>query len=279
MSYVVRNGLLVPKRGIVRKRAHVRVPRSNIILRRVHWPDRQPIVSAVSLSNTGSEGTSTVAGTSFNYTGLNISNGLTNSAVVFSVILGGTVSTPTGLAATWNGVSCALLGSQTEVNSHSIVALFGLKSPASGTQTFALTWTNLADVLMAGVSFSGVDQTTPFQNANGSTSSSTISLAPSITTTSGNYTIGGFSAGSASTFVSSPGTSNSVFFDTTTLGGTLGVDGGMVINSSTSTSTTYTLTNSATDFAAVNGIDVKASSGAGPVTPSSTPRLLMGVGV
>jgi hypothetical protein len=253
-----------------------------IVPERRRLPDARrriiPVRSTVALDVAGSKGSSTTAGTSFNYTGLTISAGLTNSAATFVVVLGGTV-TPTGPAATWNGVSCTLLGSQTITAFTCLVALFGLKSPSSGAQTLAVTWTNLADILAAGVSFSGVDQTTPFQNANGSQSGSTLSLGQAITTTSGNYTVGGLVAGSATAFTSSPGTNQSIFFDNTTLSALVGVDGAMSINPSTSASTTYTGTNSPTDFAAITGVDVKAAAGAAAVTPSSTPRLLMGVGV
>jgi hypothetical protein len=234
-----------------------------------------PARSAVSLSNTGSEGSSAVSGTSFNYTGLTISAGLTNSAAVFGVILAALVTQPTGVTATWNGVSCTLLRSDTN---NGVSLIFGLKSPASGANTFAISWTNTADIMVAGVSFSGVDQTTPFQNANGASGSS-ASFPVSITTASGNYTVGVGLGGSGTGLTSSPGTNQTVFFDTTTLAGPVGVEGGVSINSSTSTSTTYTFTNSPADFAAISGVDVKAAAGGAAVTPSSTSRLLMGVGV
>lgn len=75
MSYILRKGLLVPKREIVRKTAaHVRVPRVDIILRRPtlrapYFPISRPVTSALAIdgnatgSNSTGTATSVVSGT------------------------------------------------------------------------------------------------------------------------------------------------------------------------------------------------------------------------
>jgi hypothetical protein len=134
----------------------------------------------VAVDSIGTVGTCTGV-TSFNYTGLTISGGLSNSAL--TVELEFAASNITGLAMTWNGVALSQI-TTTNNASGGRIDLWGLVNPASGNQTLAVSWTTSTNCTVVGVSWSGVNQTggtSTFANATTASGSSTTS---SVTVTS-----------------------------------------------------------------------------------------------
>lgn len=151
---------------------------------------------AVAVDATGTADLTQFPGSSTGVTfnNLTIGAGLTNSALLAIVITGNVGSAPTGLACTWNGVSMNLITSTTVADTTAglYISLFGLNNPASGNQALAVSWGGgtFAYSINA-MSFSGVDQGTPF--SNGITATGTAGN-PSITITSavGDYTLAAF---------------------------------------------------------------------------------------
>jgi hypothetical protein len=115
--------------------------------------------AVVAVHDTGSE-VFKAASTTFSSSALvNVTAG--SSALVCTVVFGfsGT-NAPTGVAATWNGVSMTKVTSLNAVAGVGAVYIFGLRSPATGSNVFSLgTWTNSAEVMVYCVSFGGVDTT------------------------------------------------------------------------------------------------------------------------
>lgn len=116
---------------------------------------------------------------SFNYTGLTIGTGLSNSYLVISVSFAGGI--PSGISITWNGTSMTQIGLVSDSTGGQAACLFGLTNPTSGSNTAAVTWTNSSSVAVCGTSWAGVDQTTPFVN--------TVTLNDQASSSSGFATI------------------------------------------------------------------------------------------
>lgn len=83
----------------------------------------------------------------------------------------------------YNGVSATAFGAKVVGGTQGAGRVYGLKNPASGSNTLALgnsTGTNLTAAFLAS-SYSGVDQTTPY---DGYTTATGASLSPSVTVAS-----------------------------------------------------------------------------------------------
>src|SRR5258705_5791807 len=110
------------------------------------------------------------------YTLLTTGTGLSNGAVCFIVCVD--QKTITGTAATWDGVACTKVASQSATGTFGLVELWAL-SPLStheGAKTFSYSWSGgpgSAQTFIVGCSFTGVNQTggvTSFPNGVGSAS-------------------------------------------------------------------------------------------------------------
>jgi hypothetical protein len=104
--------------------------------------------------------TASSAGTTFDYTGLTISGGLTHSALLLIVSVENT--SISGLAINWDQAGTPQAMTQIGTVGPSGGAqmfMFGLVAPTSGNKTARLPWTGSATVTVAGLSFSGVNQT------------------------------------------------------------------------------------------------------------------------
>lgn len=196
MSYVLRNGLIVPKREIVRpkKSAHIRVPRAYIILRRVHWPIRQPIVAAVARNaDSGSMiAVSSVAGVFTNLSGITVPAGTTLLIALVEV----ESSTPGTVTAVWDNVGTPQ--TMTQVGSTLIVtggggpgsiAVLGVVNPTAGQKEIRVNWggvsTNvngyIAQVSFTGTSTSSVAAATEgFASNNGTGTTASVTSGASI---------------------------------------------------------------------------------------------------
>lgn len=206
-------------------------------------------------SNPGADQRSGASVTSFNYSGLTIGAGLTNSAAVFAVTYSAVITAP---SATWNAVSCPLIGSFI-TSPETGCSLFGIVNPASGNKTFALSWTTACQVMVAGISFTGVLQTggaTTFPNFNSSGSTGATSSTLTVTTVSGDYTIGVCNLGDSTGVppLASVPAGTQLFVDDQS--GTTGVYGRCLFSASTGTSTTYTGKNGTSDNLVLIGCSI-----------------------
>lgn len=124
------------------------------------------------------------SGTSANYTNLTISGGLSNSALVVTIVNGDNGAGVSGLSAVWDSggtnQSMTQVATLTSVNFQSWI--FGLLAPTAGNKTLALSWTGSAQLLICAASLKNVKQTsvvTAFVNAatnaaNASTATNTV---------------------------------------------------------------------------------------------------------
>jgi|SRR5215475_4275457 len=135
----------------------------------------------------GTEAHSGVA-TTFDYSNLTISAGLTNSALIAHICF--YEAPTTGVTVVWDPTganqSLTQLGSVSAGGSFGQVELWGLVNPVAGNKVIRVTWTSAATrVFVCGTSWSGVNQTggaTSFPNATTNTGSGTTT---SVTVTSG----------------------------------------------------------------------------------------------
>lgn len=114
----------------------------------------------------------------------------TGNALVVTTVFGYSGSAPTGLTCTWNSVPMTLLCQQDRALGGASVAVFGLRSPASGAQTLALSWTNNAEIFVDAISFTGVDTTSdaaafPHQ----ATQDAGVAQTVAVTSAVGNYVV------------------------------------------------------------------------------------------
>src|SRR5712671_4966283 len=103
---------------------------------------------------------------------------------------------PTNISLTWGGQALTLIANTVLDNSGvSAVSIYGLLNPASGTQTFAGSWTGNFDFTTSLVAFTNVDQTS-FATSfiNGTTTTGGIGTASvAITSNALDYVAGVFS--------------------------------------------------------------------------------------
>lgn len=92
----------------------------------------------------------------------------------------------TGIAASIGGTNIPIIAGADGGGTTGTVML-GVQAPPTGAQTISITWTNNQRFAVAAVSFTGVDQTTPFNhgtfNGGGGTSLSVTSTSGDLTTT------------------------------------------------------------------------------------------------
>lgn len=243
MSYVVRNGLLVPKKEVVRRGAtHVRVPRANLILRRIADPILRPARMAVGFD---AAGTASSFGTVTGATGLTDSN-LTVSAAgncVIYLVSANSVSSLAGVAAHWDsaGANQAMTSIVTVGNTNGfqpqVVYIFGLVAPSTGNKTFKLsgTWGTALPIVVFGCSFTGANQAggaTTFNYTGTHTNvSSSTAVTVTCTTTANDAVVACMNGvnnagtetiamGQTSLFASTPGTTYAASGGNYELGGT-----------------------------------------------------------
>jgi hypothetical protein len=113
------------------------------------------------------------------YTGLTVGAG-SHRALILTLNFDG--AEPTGVSVTWNGTAMTQIvagGSGGNRDSQ----LWGLINPASGANTFAISWTGGGKVFAAAISFTGVDQTggaTSFPNSTSGTGVATLSVTSAV---------------------------------------------------------------------------------------------------
>lgn len=130
----------------------------------------------------------------------------TNRALVALIVWGkgsgGGSEIPTGISLTWAGQALSPIPNAVldDTNTAS-VAVYGLLNPASGTQTFAGSWTGSFDYTVSLVSFTGASQTsfaTTFINGTTSSAGTNGNAQSIVASAASDYTVAVF--GNASTF-------------------------------------------------------------------------------
>lgn len=136
------------------------------------------------------------------YTGLTTGSSLSNGCVTFIVIYDNLAVT--GTSATWDGVACTLIASQTSGGISGRVEVWGL-SPIgthTGNKTFSITFAGgTAQLVIQGQSWTGADQTggtTTFNNSAATSGNSSLASG-TITSQVGDALIAGYVASSATT--------------------------------------------------------------------------------
>lgn len=212
-KWIVKNGLVVPKRELVHTKRSERVSRANLIIgyrdRQFlppFYPAHEPEVCAINIDATGTVQDQASALTSFNYSGITVGSGLSNGALIAFVAWNGAISSPT---ATWDsgGTNQSMTLIKLIAANIACCAMFGLVNPTSGNKTLALSWTTGAPVHCNAQSYTGVLQTggvTTWPNAT-SNSHAATSAAISVTITSavGNQPTAMFAFGTSGTTISS----------------------------------------------------------------------------
>lgn len=149
--------------------------------------------ATVAIDVVGTEQVSS-SGTAFNYSGLTTGAGLSNGGIVATLVFNS--SLVTGITATWGGQTMTQIGSCVGV-SPGFLCLFGITGISNfGAQTLAISWGGTSTIVTVdAMSFTGVNQTTPFPHPNSATGTST---APSvnITSSAGEYVIAAMNANS-----------------------------------------------------------------------------------
>jgi hypothetical protein len=269
---------------LIRPRQKLWVPSKPAIIvpSRRKLPDARrriiPAICAAAFVNSANIGDSSATSTSKTITNFNSDNtgAATNTAAVFIIGFGGT--TVPSVTVTWNGSSAgiAAITGASVTGTTTTCQAFGLVG-ISGTHNVVASWTGALSALLFVASFQGVDQTggaTTFAHgtANNVAANATHNLP--ITSAIGNMTVAAFFDDGGTLFSSLTGTG--VTQDQLNSGGgPNGVSG----HGTGAASVTMTANLAAADDSTGCGCDLKAAGGAAPVTPSSTSRLLMGVGI
>ena len=141
----------------------------------------------VTIDSRGTYSAINTAASPVTFTGLTISGGLTNSALI--VTLAWRIKTVSVTSVTWNGVSLALINSLQSAGTLGMVQLWGMVNPAAGNNNLVITWTGGAsNLIIDAESWSNVDQTGGVTSFPNSTTNSGTSITSTITinTTTGN---------------------------------------------------------------------------------------------
>lgn len=88
--------------------------------------------------------------------------------------------TPTTISATYGGVSMTKAGEHTGATRKTLVALFYLAKPATGSNTLAFSWSNASLGSFYAISLYGVNRGVPVRSGSYTTMAETNSGAPSI---------------------------------------------------------------------------------------------------
>lgn len=125
-------------------------------------------------------------GTSKTYTGVNVTAG-SNRALVLTLVFAYSGSDPTGVSVNWDngGTPQAMTLIKSQAGAGRLAQLWGLSGGDGGANaqptvgnglTAAIAWTNTAEVFVAGISYHGAHQTTPFPNTAGVANAHTFDL-------------------------------------------------------------------------------------------------------
>lgn len=143
--------------------------------------------------------------TTFDFSGITVGSGLTNSAMVVPIFFG--IDNPTSITAIWDPTGT---GTSTNQSLTQIIAdnapsagwnctqLWGLIAPTSGNRILRISWTNASQVAAAAVSFQGVNQTGGSSSFAGvSTGALTTSTTATVTipSSTSDYCVGAFGIG------------------------------------------------------------------------------------
>lgn len=163
----------------------------------------------------------TVIGTSITHNNLTVGSGTNRALIVMLILTSTSAGTPT---VTWDSggtnQACTLItGASKAITGVGIVSLYGLLSPTSGNKTLNATWTNSSGAYIAGVSYTGVDQTGVSTSFPHGTSASGIGSSFGVTVTSavGNAVAAAHAFGSSSFDIVSVNNTQ-VFLDTSLSG-------------------------------------------------------------
>jgi hypothetical protein len=228
----------------------------------------------------------TAAGTSgngvspLNVTNMTVGSGANRALVLLVNCADSATGFPGGFAANWDSAGTPQLMTQitgTLVSSAGTgtTALYALLAPTSGAKTLSITWTTGSHEMHAqAVAFTSVDQTSiAVAFPHGTTNSGNADPATiTVTTANGNAVVAVF-AQSTGNWAST--NNNTIDLDNT--GPNVGLAGNYVLSTGASATMTATIGGAAAFDAA--GTAILAAGGGAPVAPSSTPRLLMGMGV
>ncbi len=140
---------------------------------------------AVVFDAQSSADTTGAAAVSFsNSTNLTVGTGANRGLVV---LIAWSSTAPTGISITWDGVALSLVSGATSVNGAAgNTAIYCLVNPNSGTKTLAGSWTGSRDFYVAGVAYTGVEQSsaanafTSGNFANGGSTSASIGMDPAF---------------------------------------------------------------------------------------------------
>lgn len=121
---------------------------------------------------------------------------------------------PTGVTATYAGVSMTSMGEITSSSNKVTLAAFYLAKPATGSNTVSISWTNTADCIAVARSYAGVHQGTPVlpgsynsQQFTGGSPSMNVASVP------GDIVIDGIGYATTSTSTATPGAGQSSILD------------------------------------------------------------------
>src|SRR6266704_942142 len=140
---------------------------------------------AVVFDAQSSADTTGAAAVSFsNSTNLTIGTG-TNRALI--VLIAWSSTAPTGISITWDGVALSAVSGASSVNGTAgNTKIYGLVNPNSGTKTLAGSWTGSRDFYVAGIAYTGVEQSSEANAfisgnfANGGSASASIGMDPAF---------------------------------------------------------------------------------------------------
>lgn len=142
---------------------------------------------AVAFDAQSSTDTTANGATSFtNSTNLTVGSGASRALLVG--ICWSTLTAPTSVSITWNGVALSLVSNSSGgigASAGANTAIYGLLNPASGTNTLAGSWTGARDYGVGGIAYTGVDQAafaTSFTgfHATGTTGDSTVTVTSAV---------------------------------------------------------------------------------------------------
>lgn len=136
-----------------------------------------------------------------------------NRVLIVSVVTIKNTGTIALTGVTYNGVSMTSIGSANVASGDGIAYMYGLKNPASGTNTILATTTGTGQLLMGGISFTGADQTTGWgtgQTATGNSTTPTVN----VTLASGEYAVDCLAVNPNSTTTPSVGAGQTAIFAT-----------------------------------------------------------------
>lgn len=149
---------------------------------------------AVALDAQSSASTTANGATSHNHTNLTVGSG-SNRALL--VLVAWSTTTPTGITVTWdNGgtnQSCTLItnaSASSSTGGNRSCQIYGLVAPTTGNKTLRVAWTGAADVYVAAVALTGVDQTggaTSFPNGTSSNTASSTTSSVTVTSATNDY--------------------------------------------------------------------------------------------